>query len=277
MTLSIGEFGRRAGLTAKVLRAYDESGLLRPDSVDPFTGYRRYRADQIETARRISVLRRLRMPTAVIAEIIGASEEDAVARLDRWWASEEAAMQTRRGSFGWLRGQLANGVSSVEASYRVGVRDVPETKVASIRTEVDQNGLIDAIRGCEWAIRSHLDGLAETESVEHWVIFHGPVTPDGEATIEVCVPFTGAVEPFDEITIRLEPAHREAFTTVARDDCFYPRIMRAYEAVDIYVAAHGLTPRGSVREVYLAEWHHVAATDPFMHVAQPIEPPLIEE
>jgi len=271
MTLSIGEFGRRAGLTAKTLRAYDESGLLRPDSVDPLNGYRRYRADQVDRARRISVLRRLRMPLAIIAEIVDSTDEDAVVRLDRWWAAEESSMQARRGSFGWLRGQLANGVSSVEASFRVGVRDVPETKVATIRTEIDQNGLIEAIRGCQWAIRSHLDGLAETESIEHWVIFHGPVTPDSEAIIEVCVPFTGVVEPIDEIVIRIEPAHREAFTTVARDDCFYPRIMRAYEAVDVYTTGHGLALAGPVREIYLGEWQHIAATDPFVHVAQPIK------
>jgi DNA-binding transcriptional MerR regulator len=270
-SLSIGEFSRRAGLTTKVLRAYDESGLLRPDSVDPLNGYRRYRADQLERARRISVLRRLEMPLAIIAEIVDEPDDVAVLRLDRWWAAEESAMQARRGSFGWLRGQLANSASSLEASYVVSLRDVPAAKVASIRTEVDQSGLVEAIRGCEWSIRSHLDGEAASVSVEHWVIFHGPVTPESEATIEVCVPFTGTVEPLDEITIRIEPAHREVFTTVARDDCFYPRIMRAYEAVDGYTNAHGLALSGSVREIYLGEWHHLAATDPFVHVAQPVK------
>jgi PPM family protein phosphatase len=32
--LSIGEFGRQAGLTAKALRIYDETGLLAPADVD---------------------------------------------------------------------------------------------------------------------------------------------------------------------------------------------------------------------------------------------------
>ncbi|GAA2621513.1 MerR family transcriptional regulator [Paractinoplanes durhamensis] len=270
-TLTIGEFGRRAGLTAKTLRAYDDSGLLRPDTVDPLNGYRRYREDQVERARRISVLRRLEMPLAVIAEIVDATDEEAVLRLDRWWAAEEAGMQARRGSFGWLRGQLANRASSLEASFEVTVRDVPATKIASIRTEVDQHGLVEAIRGCEWAIRSHLDGQTESEAVEHWVIYHGPVTPESEALIEVCVPFTGSVEPFDEITIRIEPAHRQVFTTVARDDCFYPRILRAYEAIDGFTNAQGLARGGPEREIYLGEWHRIAGTDPFVHVAQPIK------
>ncbi|GIF18332.1 DNA-binding transcriptional MerR regulator [Actinoplanes tereljensis] len=270
-TLSIGEFARRAGLTTKVLRAYDESGLLRPASVDPLNSYRRYHPDQLERARRLSVLRRLEMPLAIAAEILDAPDVEAVLRLDRWWAAEEAAMQARRGSFSWLRGRLVNSASSVEASYTVRVRDVPAFKIASIRTAVDQNGLVEAIRDLEWAIRSHLHGWVETEFAEHWVIFHGPVTPESEATIEVCIPFTGVVEPLGEITIRLEAAHREAYATVARDDCFYPRIMRAYQAVDDYVSTQGLQRIGPEREIYLDEWHRIAGTDPFVHVAIPIE------
>ena len=41
--LSIGEFARRARLTPKALRIYDQLGLLSPTVTDPATGYRRYR------------------------------------------------------------------------------------------------------------------------------------------------------------------------------------------------------------------------------------------
>jgi DNA-binding transcriptional MerR regulator len=270
-TLTIGEFGRRAGLSVKALRLYDVSGLLRPASVDPDTGYRRYRADQLERAHRISLLRRLDMPLSVVAEVLDGGDEEAVLRLDRWWAAQEAIMQARRGSFSWLRGQLSHGATPPEQRYAVSLRDIPATKVATIRAEVDQNTLVDVMRGAEWSIRSHLDAQPATSTPEYWVIYHGLVTPDGDATIEVCVPFTGTVEPSGEITIRLEPAHREVFTTVARDDCFYPRIMRAYEAVSGYAAAHALVVTGPEREIYLNYWDQVSGSDPFVHVAQPIE------
>lgn len=38
--LSIGEFARASGLTAKALRLYDELELLRPAEVDQSNGYR---------------------------------------------------------------------------------------------------------------------------------------------------------------------------------------------------------------------------------------------
>jgi effector-binding domain-containing protein len=181
-------------------------------------------------------------------------------------------MQARRGSFGWLRSQLAHGTPQPpEQRYAVGLRDVPATKVASIRAEVDQQHLVDTIRSAEWSIRGHLGRQGVASTAEHWVIYHGPVTPDSEAVIEVCLPFTGSAEPDGEIIIRLEPAHREAFATVIRDDCFYPRIMRAYEAVAAYTAARGLLLTGPEREIYIDFWDQIAGTDPFVYVATPIE------
>ncbi|WP_433368276.1 MerR family transcriptional regulator [Actinoplanes sp. CA-142083] len=270
-TLAIGEFGRLAGLSVKALRFYDVHGLLPPGSVDPASGYRRYRADQLDRARRISLLRGLDMPLAIVAEILELSDEEAVLRLDRWWASQEAIMQSRRGSLTWLRAQLVPGAAPPELTYGVSVREVPTVKVAALRAEASQTTLVQVMRECEWMVRSLLHDQMAFTTGEHWVIYHGLMAPDSDTPIEVCVPFSGAVEPEGEMAIRLEPAHREVYATVARDDTFYPRIARAYEAVSGHVAANGLVPSGPEREIYLNQWDRVAGTDPFVHVAQPIE------
>ncbi|MFI7544473.1 MerR family transcriptional regulator [Actinoplanes sp. NPDC049599] len=265
--LTIGEFGRRSGLSVKALRLYDLSGLLPPAGVDPVSGYRRYAAAQLDRARRISLLRRLDMPLAVVTEVLAGTDAEAVERLDRWWAAQEQATAAKRGSIGWLRIQLA-AATQPPVRYDVHRRAVPATKVASIRRETDQQGLAEAIRESQWALRDRLTGA--TVTAEHWVIYHGFVTPDSEATIEICVPFTGPAEPADAMVIRLEPAHTELCATVTRDDCFYPRIMVAYDALSRHVAAEGLRLVAPVREVYLAQWDTIAGTDPFVHVAQPV-------
>jgi DNA-binding transcriptional MerR regulator len=267
--LTIGEFGRRSGLSIKALRLYDVSGLLPPADIDPVSGYRRYSTDQLDRARRISLLRRIDMPLAVVAEVLAGTDEEAAVRLDRWWAAQEAAMQARRGSVGWLRARLAHSANQ-EQTYRVGRRDVPAAKIATIRYEVNQQGLVAATRTGEWEIRGHLAAAGARVTAENWVIFHGFVTPDGEAEIEVCVPFTGTVEPVGAMVVRLEAAHTEAYATVTRDDCFYPRIMQAYDAVADYVAAEGLISVAPVREVYIAAWDAIAGTEKFVHVAQPV-------
>jgi protein phosphatase len=55
--MSIGDFARATGLTAKALRLYDEMGLVRPAEVDEYSGYRYYRDDQLDRARLVARLR----------------------------------------------------------------------------------------------------------------------------------------------------------------------------------------------------------------------------
>src|SRR5690606_16814267 len=67
----------------KALRLYDESGLLHPAHVDPFTNYRYYKADQAPTARAIAILRSLDIPLPEIRELLAETDpEEFRARLD---------------------------------------------------------------------------------------------------------------------------------------------------------------------------------------------------
>jgi DNA-binding transcriptional MerR regulator len=271
-TLTISEFGRRSGLSHKALRLYDLSGLLPPAQTDPITGYRLYSADQLDRARRISMLRQLDMPLASVAEVLAGTDEDAVARLDRWWAGQEASMRDRRGSLAYLRAKLLRAAEPAGLPDTVSLREVPGTKLASIRRDVDQQSLVDTMQTCAREIGDHLRAAGAAPASEWWTIYHGLVTPDSEAPIEVCVPYSGTIDPAGSILIRIEPAHTEAICTVARDDCFYPRIMLAYDAVESWVSDTGRPTLGPPREVYFASWCDIAADDPFMHVAQPVGP-----
>jgi PPM family protein phosphatase len=89
--LTIGDFARTTGLTAKALRLYDDLGLLAPAEVDERTGYRRYTADQVEPARLVARLRGVGVPLPRIALIVGARSGDAAAaELLSYWRQVEA-------------------------------------------------------------------------------------------------------------------------------------------------------------------------------------------
>ena len=72
--ISIGRFARLSGLSIGALRHYDELDLLRPAEVDRFTGYRRYRRDQLDLARTIGRLRDLEVPIDEIRQILAADD-----------------------------------------------------------------------------------------------------------------------------------------------------------------------------------------------------------
>jgi DNA-binding transcriptional MerR regulator len=268
--LTISEFGRRAGLSHKALRLYDVSGLLAPAQVDPANGYRLYDEAQLERARRISVLRQLDMPLTTIAEVLTGTDEDALIRLDRWWAAEEATTAARRATLQYLRDRLSRSGTTGLAPRPVHTRDVPATKIATIRVDTDQQMLVGMIVTCTDEITSYLRAAGATATVGSWVIFHGAVTPEAEATVEICVPFDGLVDPSGRIGIRVEPAHREAYCTITMDECAYPRIMLAYDLVYDWVRSSGNPEAGPPREIYRPDCHLLPRDEPAVDIALPI-------
>lgn len=77
--LPIGELSRASGLTVSALRFYDREGLLVPADVDPQTGYRRYSPGQVRLARLLAGMRRVGMPLAEMAAVLGALPDAEVA------------------------------------------------------------------------------------------------------------------------------------------------------------------------------------------------------
>jgi DNA-binding transcriptional MerR regulator len=72
----IGEFSRIARVSARLLRFYDELGLLKPGVVDATTGYRFYTTAQLQRLNRILVLKDLGLS---LEQIGGVIDEDASA------------------------------------------------------------------------------------------------------------------------------------------------------------------------------------------------------
>ncbi|GAB2606262.1 MerR family transcriptional regulator [Kribbella endophytica] len=272
--LTISEFGRRAGLSHKALRLYDVSGLLTPAAVDPASGYRQYDEEQLERARRISVLRQVEMPLATISEVLAGTDEEALIRLDRWWAAQQATNEARQATVEYLRDRLLRAGSPGLSPRPVLLRDVPETKLASIRVDVDQQSLMGVIVASTLEIRAHLTAAGASLPGGSWVIYHGAVTPESEATVEICVPFGGTVDPAGPIGIRIEPAHTEAYCTISRDECVYPRIMLAYDLLEDWVRTSGHPTTGPSRETYHPGFRELTSSDPAVDIAQPIKGPV---
>lgn len=80
--MSIGAFARLAGLTTSALRFYDDAGVLRPESVDPMSGYRFYSESQVVRASQLRQMRAMGMPLTTIGRVFAADVEEAVRMID---------------------------------------------------------------------------------------------------------------------------------------------------------------------------------------------------
>ncbi|QHW30929.1 diguanylate cyclase [Paenibacillus rhizovicinus] len=79
--MKIGEFAERNQVTAKMLRHYDEIGLLKPSTIDPHTQYRSYEPEQAQALNWIIILKNLGFSLSEIKEVLsGPIETETIIR-----------------------------------------------------------------------------------------------------------------------------------------------------------------------------------------------------
>ncbi|MGC3002203.1 MerR family transcriptional regulator [Streptomyces sp. G35A] len=280
--LGIGAFAARARLSAKALRLYDRLGLLVPARVDEVTGYRYYRAGQVERARLVALLRQLDMPLARIAGIVEATDADdgagAAGRLAAYWADVEARVAGQRTLVAYLRGRLSGRSCEMYGEFVVETVDVPEQVLITETRHTLADELpawIGASLGRLEAAARECGGVAGVP----FVVYHAEVSMESDGPAEACVPvadeaaaraWAGRRGRAWETAVRVEPARRLARTRITKAQVAHPQILAAFEAVEEWMAAEGLTQAGPCREVYFADWEAAGAGDPVCDVAFPV-------
>ena len=212
--VSIGEFARRSRLSPKALRLYDELGLLVPAEVDAETGYRWYADTQLEQARVVAMLRRIRVPLARIRDMLAVDPATAAEEIRAYWLGTEAEHTAQRALIGHIVDRL-HGKRS--AMYEVTIRDMPARSLLSLLRHLHEDEVIPV--GRELFIHRlarggvpRIEGIAGAPFTE----FYGEVSGDSDGPVEFCwpVPDDQADEiaaRFPDLTLRTEPAHQEAF------------------------------------------------------------------
>ena len=214
--ISIGEFARRSRLSLKALRLYDERGVLVPSRVDQASGYRYYGTAQLEEARLVVMLRQLQLPLAAVKELLACDPADAATRVAEHWRDAEAAHDARRALAGYLVSRLSG---KRPVMYEVATREMPERSLLCVKRNVDEQG--------QWAFGKEFIAILrerplpkiEGRAGAFFCIQWGWVSADSDGPVEWCRPVPQAeahalAERYPELTLRTEPAHREAFVVL---------------------------------------------------------------
>jgi DNA-binding transcriptional MerR regulator len=284
--LSIGEFARRSRLSVKALRLYDELGVLVPARVDEATGYRYYDAGQLEEARLVAMMRQLDLPLAEIKELLACDPADAAERISAHWREVESAHDARRELADYLVDRLS-GKRSV--MYEVSTRDMPERSLLCVKRNVDEQGA--------WAFGKEFIAILRERPLPKmkgregamFTIYWGEVSADSDGPVEWCRPVPAeeaeALAPhYPELTLRTEPAHREAYVAIPNDALPAgpggnpgAQWQLASEALQAWAVEHGLDPQDlaikpedlGVRITYLATEPVTETSAPYCDFAVP--------
>lgn len=138
MNYSIGEFSQVARVSVKALRLYHERGLLRPDFIDPESGYRYYSVDQIYETQVIRMLKDIGFSLSEIKEVLDDCEGDeaVIDRLKRKKLELHERVQSYRRSIHeieMLMKQERVGTTAGDDSGEVEERMIPDMLIAGHR------------------------------------------------------------------------------------------------------------------------------------------------
>ena len=228
---TVGGFARLAGVSAKVLRAYDAEGLFAPAWVDSSSGYRYYSPAQLPSLRRIQALRDVGLSRAEIgALVVGGA--DLRATLERRKQDLEAERRELDRRLAMLEIKFSGGAAR---DADVVIRSLPAELVASIDLATCGHDIAAAFHELESRVR---DLRARA---------HRPpgAIPDEDW---IFVPLRRAIPPTDRIGVGRLPVTRAA--TILHEGR-YETLPQARADLLAWVEAAGHVPSGRLRVLYL--------------------------
>lgn len=236
----IGDFARIGGVSVKTLRFYAEKGLLAPARIDPETGYRYYRIDQVQALSLIVNLRTAGFTIAEIRQTLRCASDkkaltDHIRAKRKALIEEQSAVSERIAVADALTRCLQTKAPDCLGQLRL-TRIAPQ--LAHTRTPFDYG------RG---ATITHLFEQAEAAVAQLGLRADIPpflIMVEPPHT-EVCIPIT---EPAPGLNSTLVRGYDLACSIVYEGD--YRQTATAASEIESWVAAAGFEPDGPMREIY---------------------------
>ena len=251
--LKIGEFSKLSRVSVRMLRHYDEIGLLKPAETDRFTDYRYYREDQLPTVCRITALKDMGFSLADIVRILAVYDDREA--LEGFFSARQQELEA-------LSRETAQKLTLLDAArkrlrkeetmqYNVTLKTVTERYAATVRmtlpryedegriwsTLVSETAPLKLMEAdpCLCAV-SYLDGEYKEENVDMmaWKTVRGSY-PDTEHVRFLTLP---------EVTV--------ASCTFQGS---YTQITEVYAAVVAWMQANGYVPAGPMFNIYHVSPH----------------------
>ena len=155
--MTIGRFAHVSGLSVHTLRHYDDVGLLAPAQVDPYTGYRRYRREQVRQARLIQALRWIDLPIEEIRTVL----------VDPGGGDARQILHSHRRRLERQRSRLAARLADIDHYLEEGITMSPVTGSRPVQLKITVDDTDAAIAFYQKAFGFHYDVTRRTEDAEY--------------------------------------------------------------------------------------------------------------
>jgi len=246
--LKIGDFSKLTRISIRMLRHYDEIGLLKPDSVDNFTNYRYYSAAKLSAANRITALKDMGFSLAVISEIM--SQYHDAEQLKKYLQIKLAEVKEQSGQIQYRLNLLETtilklGKDDTIMKYDVTLKEMPKRYVASLRkiipTYQDEGTLWNQMSeeiGCNLQMANPSYSLA---------VFHDEGYKENDVDVEIQIAVQGQYKNTENVIFKtVEPV--KMASAVYKGS--YDQITEVNEAVAAWVSDNGYDYNGPMFNIY---------------------------
>jgi DNA-binding transcriptional MerR regulator len=252
LLLTIGQFSRLSQLSIRMLRHYDEHGVLHPTRVDPASGYRLYAPDLLVTAHRLRQLRDAGLSVAELAECVPLLRDPVALRAllvrQRGRLVEEVAEVTGRiREVDQLIAALEEPIMAIEVTHRT----LPARTAASLRAVIpcyaDEGQLWQRLMPAIFS-----SGTTPAPDAHAIAVFHDEDYKESDVDVEIQL---AVAAPFADVgDVRcVEVPEQEVAVGVLNGP--YDAIGSVMEAVGRWVPENGYAFAGPMFNVYLVSPH----------------------
>ena len=210
----IGEFSKLKQVSIRMLRYYDETGLLKPARIDKFTNYRLYSSEQISSLNKIIFLRDIGFNVSEIAGALNQwDDEFLAAQLDNKRLEIENTIKAEQGKLSKI--EMAKKdiqQEKIKMHYNVSIKSIPSYQVFSLRRIVPDYY-------AEGQLWKEMSAFADENDIpisnSTFTIYHDTDYRENDVDIEICAPVARMGKDIDGFTYRnTEPVPIMACTMV---------------------------------------------------------------
>jgi effector-binding domain-containing protein len=245
----IGDFARLNRVTVKTLRHYDSLGLLQPEKIDDFTGYRYYSASQMPRLNRILALKdvcfSLEEITFILNKSLNTEQIQTLLEIKHLEIAEK--IQTEQERLSRVRNLLKTYKQEAYfMSYDIVLKEVEAIRVASLRDIIPSY----SEQGQLWEeLGEHIKKHGAKIVPPCMVMYHNPEYKEGSIDAEIVEPIVGELPETNRIKVRVIEAVKVMATVVHKGP--YENLHLAYNAISKWIEDNSFEIVGPQRELYL--------------------------
>ncbi len=247
--LKIGDFSKLSRISIRMLRHYDEIGLLVPKDIDSFTNYRYYSEEQLPVASRITALKTMGFSLATIVEILKSYNNPKA--LSEFLAVKHAEVQAEATEMKQRLLLLETTImrlrkDDMAMNYNVVLKMLPKRYVASVRKilpSYDQEGILWNLLMSETASMN----LQQTDNCYSLAMFHDEGYKESDVDVEIQLSVRGEYSNTENVIFKTVPEVEIASATYKGN---YEQLTAVNHAVANWVSDNDYEFNGAMFCIY---------------------------